>query len=157
MSRYNNDEFKNFINNPINHIIDKAQKIDNIFKVMDRDLLGGSICGNQPISYFMDIDLIDNITEYIIHVDLPGINKEDIEIEITDQNLSISVERINNNIENDTKYIKKERYYGKFSRQIEIPGDIDSDSIVAKYENGILNITIQKLENIKINKKIYVD
>lgn len=90
------------------------------------------------------IDVIDQKDKLIARVELPGVDKKDIKISLSDNSLTIEGE-----IEKD-KDVKKEDYYccervyGKFSRSISLPVGIDKDKIKANYKNGILEISLPK-------------
>ncbi len=91
-----------------------------------------------------DIYLENNI--YYIEADIPGYNKEDIKIEYNKGNINIIVKRK----ENNKKYLLHERRYNGLNRHFYFK-DFDGDNINAKYENGVLIISIPKKE-IKCNK-----
>lgn len=93
-------------------------------------------------------DIKDLENSYIIDSDLPGFKKEDISVSIEDKYLKIHAERNDSsNVEDKDKgYIRRERSYGSFERKFVISDDIDSESISAAYENGVLSITLPKKE-----------
>lgn len=93
-----------------------------------------------------DIYLDDNI--YYIEADIPGYNKEDIKLEVNNGNININV----NNMELNKKYLLQERNRKEISRHFYFK-NIDEDSISAKYENGVLIISIPK-KDVKHNKII---
>jgi len=106
------------------------------------------------------IDITEGEKQYHIYVDLPGMTKEQIHMEIIEDHiLKLSGERKFNNEENDDptqepppskeRYMVVEREYGKFERSLMIPGNANSDTIQAKMENGVLEITIDKKETPK--------
>jgi len=86
---------------------------------------------------------------YTIEVDLPGVKKEDISVTVEGDYLTVTAER------KLAKEVKEEDYYliesafGKYTRSFYLPEDIDRDSIEAKYENGRLIITFEKVESKK--------
>jgi HSP20 family protein len=90
------------------------------------------------------MDLIDQKDKLVAIIELPGVDKKDIKISLSDNNLTVQGE-----IEQD-KDVKREGYYccerayGKFSRNISLPAGIDKDKIKAKYKNGILEVTLPK-------------
>jgi len=96
------------------------------------------------------LDVIDNGNEYIIEAEVPGIDKKDINVEMVDNRLEISITKDESKEEKDKNYIHKERYYSSMSRSIYL-ADAKSEGLKAKLENGILKITIPK-EEIKENK-----
>lgn len=93
---------------------------------------------------------------YHIDVDLPGVKKEDISIDIDEGKLTISGER---NIKEEVKeedYYKVETSFGKFQRVFTIPKNVDVENITASTENGVLEVVIPKLEKDKNKKKIEI-
>ena len=85
---------------------------------------------------------------YIVEVDLPGIDKKDIKVNIDPENrtLTISGERKFKDEVKKEDYYKIESSYGKFMRTFSLPENVDVDKIDAKNENGVLNITIPKVK-----------
>ncbi len=85
---------------------------------------------------------------YILEVDLPGIDKKDIKVNIDPENrtLTISGERKFKNKVKKEDYYKIESSYGKFMRTFSLPENVDIDKIDAKNENGVLNITLPKVK-----------
>ncbi len=94
-------------------------------------------------------DISDQGESYLLEADLPGFDKNDIHLDISDNILTISAERRFEHEEKDknSKYIRAERSYGKYSRQFDMTA-IDSDKITAKYENGVLKLTLPKKEQV---------
>lgn len=91
--------------------------------------------------------------EGVCHIEaaIPGFHKDEIAIECNNGHIVITASK-SSEIEENKKYIKQERFYGKVQRQFYI-GDMNSDDIQAKFENGILKISIPKQET-NANKKI---
>lgn len=90
-------------------------------------------------------DIRDNGNEYILEAELPGFEKEDINLTIEKDFLTISAQHNTNEEKKDEKsnYICRERTYGSFSRCFDIAG-IDKDTIEAKFKNGILELKLPK-------------
>lgn len=89
------------------------------------------------------LDVQDNKTEYLIEAELPGINKEDINISLNEGRLSISVSKDETVEDNGRNYIHKERRWSSMSRNIML-GDADAAGIKAKLDSGVLAITVPK-------------
>ena len=89
---------------------------------------------------------------YHIEIDLPGMKKEDINIEVVDNQLIISGERKLKNELKEDDYYKIETSIGKFQRVFSLPENIDIEKIEAKSEDGVLEVIIPKVEE-KVNKK----
>jgi HSP20 family protein len=88
--------------------------------------------------------VVENPNEYLISVDLPGVKPEDVKLEMEDGKLTISGKR-ETLVEEDTKHVHRiERTKGSFHRMITLPREIDSDKIDAKYEQGVLHVTLPK-------------
>lgn len=90
-------------------------------------------------------DIKDLGNEVRLEADLPGIKKEDIKIDIENKYLTISAQRNAENSEKDEKgnFIRQERTFGSFSRSFDISG-IKTEDISAKFENGVLSLTMPK-------------
>ncbi len=80
--------------------------------------------------------------------ELPGFSLDDLEIYVTGNQLTIKGERRPPEHDSGTWH-RQERGYGKFSRMIELPGDINGDQVAAEFKNGVLNITLPKSEAVK--------
>ncbi|BCD62957.1 HSP20 family protein [Nitratiruptor sp. YY08-26] len=93
---------------------------------------------------------------YYVEVDLPGVKKEDINLEVKDNVLTISGERKFKKEEEDKGYKRVESFFGKFERSFTLPADADAEKIEAKAEDGVLHITIPKVEQKENVKKIEV-
>ncbi|MDX1351584.1 MAG: Hsp20/alpha crystallin family protein [Thiomicrorhabdus sp.] len=93
---------------------------------------------------------------YHVEVDLPGVKKKDIKVEVKDNRLLISGER------KEKKEVKKEDYqrvesnYGKFERSFVLPDGIDSENVKATCEDGVLEVTLPKLKKTKEGKKVKI-
>jgi len=103
----------------------------------------------------MPVDVIDEEEEMRIVADLPGFKKEDIEVYFEGDSLVIKAERKEEEEERKREYVKKERRYGMFFRRISVPSEVDKDNVKAKYNNGVLEITIPKV--IKEKKTIKIE
>jgi HSP20 family protein len=98
---------------------------------------------------FPSINITEDPDKYHIRAELPGILAEDLEIQATGNNLSISGERKIEAEKDSVRYHRREREAGKFSRAVNLPGDIDPDGVSASLNNGILKISVPKAEKAK--------
>ncbi len=92
----------------------------------------------------MPVDVIDEGDHIKVIADVPGFNKEDIEIYFEDGDIVIKAERKEEVEEKKKDYIRRERRMGKFYRRISLPADINKDEVKARYNNGVLEITIPR-------------
>ncbi len=90
-------------------------------------------------------DIQDTGSAFLLESDLPGFRKEDIKLDIHDDTLTITAERHSNHEDKDKKggYVRCERSYGSYRRSFDV-SMIDQEKITAKYENGVLTLTLPK-------------
>ncbi|MFX1295038.1 MAG: Hsp20/alpha crystallin family protein [Promethearchaeota archaeon] len=108
-----------------------------------------------PKVQFPKLDIKEEETHYEIMAELPGYNKDEVNIEIKDDLLTISTEHKEEKEEEQEGYIYMERLHKSFSRAFRIPKYIKSEDIKAKMENGLLTLTIPKKEP-KSPKKVEI-
>ena len=106
-------------------------------------------------SFVPGIDISETDEQFQISAELPGMKKENIDVSLDNGRLSISGERKFENKEEGKTYHRVETSYGSFNRSFQLPDNVDEESINATYEDGILNITIDKAED-KVKKKIEI-
>lgn len=100
-------------------------------------------------TWYPAVDILETDKEIVIKVELPGIDLSDVNLEIADNMLSLRGER---KFEKDTRkenYHKVERSYGSFHRSFTLPGSVDQTKINAKLKDGILEVKLPKVENLK--------
>ena len=127
--------------------------MDLSFPDIDKKLYGNS--ANQ----IMNTDVKETDNGYEVDIDLPGFKKEDVKAELHDGYLTISAAKNVNNDEKkeDGKYIRKERFSGNMSRSFYVGDNITQEDIHAKYEDGILKLTVPKKEEKKVEEKNYIN
>lgn len=95
------------------------------------------------------VNLSEDANHFYVRAELPGVKAEELDIQATANNLSISGVRKIEAEEEAAKYHRRERDAGRFSRSLGLPGEIDSDKVEAKLENGILTVVVSKAEVAK--------
>ena len=91
------------------------------------------------------VDITENDKAYTLHADLPGVKKDDIQISIDGDQVSISAEtRSQTEVKDGERVLRTERYAGKFYRAFALGGIIDEDAVNAKYADGVLELTLPK-------------
>ncbi|MBS5605753.1 Hsp20/alpha crystallin family protein [Clostridium sp. AF18-27] len=105
--------------------------------------------GGKKINTMMKTDIRDTDSSYELDIDMPGFKKEDIKAQLKDGYLTISASTSANNDEQDKdgRYIRRERYAGSCSRSFYVGEGVKEEDIRAKFENGILKLSIPKVEN----------
>jgi HSP20 family molecular chaperone IbpA len=107
-------------------------------------------CKKSPI---MNTNIIEKDDGYELQIDLPGVKKDDIKIEMDKGILSISVSINDSKDEENKKYIRKERFTGEIKRSFNISENVDEEDIYASFDNGVLYLNLPKKEE-KENKKV---
>ena len=108
---------------------------------------------NDEYKCGMPVEIDEKEKEYCVKAELPGVKKEDLDIDIEKNRLTISAKKEEENKEDMKGYRKSEFKYGEFSRTVYFPEEIDIDKTSAKLEHGILRIEAPKLNAEKIASK----
>ncbi len=88
-------------------------------------------------------DIRDEGNAYTLEAELPGFDKEDIDIQLSDNNLTISASHKEESSRKEGKYVRRERSFGSYSRSFDV-SDIDTAGIKAAYKNGLLSLNLPK-------------
>lgn len=108
-------------------------------------------------SQFMPrVDIVENDKAYEIHVAVPGMNKDDFQLEVKDNLLTVGGERKFEAEKKEGNWRSIETQFGSFARSFSLPKNVDSAKINAKYNNGILEVTIPKDEKKALKTTIKV-
>jgi len=101
------------------------------------------------------VDLIDEGENYRIHAEIPGIKKDDVNIEVTEKDVEISAEIKEEKQEEDKEsgYIRRERRYSRFYRRVPLPSSVKADEVEAELKDGILSISLPKQSPPEIKTK----
>jgi HSP20 family protein len=95
------------------------------------------------------INLTEDKDKYYLRAELPGVKADELDIQVTGNNLAISGERKIATEDESAKYHRREREAGSFSRMIGLPGEVNTNKVEAKLDNGILTIEVAKAEIAK--------
>ena len=98
------------------------------------------------------VDVYDKDDKLVIKAELPGIEKNDIEIDVKEGVLTLKGERSYENEVTEQNYYRKERTYGKFHRAFTLPESVDTEKIAANLKDGVLTVDIPKAEERKPKK-----
>jgi len=103
----------------------------------------------SDISWNPRVDIHETNDDILIDVELPGIVKKDIKVEVKDNMLTITGERKQERKVEGTECCRSERHYGKFERTFSLTDTVDADKINAAFKDGILTLTLPKIEKVK--------
>ena len=106
---------------------------------------------NDEYAGFMRLalDVSENDNTYTVHASLPGIKAEDVDISFSENTLTIKGETKDERTEENEKWHLRERRFGSFMRAISLPSAIKEDAIDARFEDGVLTLTLPKAEEVK--------
>ncbi|HBD11087.1 MAG TPA: heat-shock protein Hsp20 [Porticoccaceae bacterium] len=102
------------------------------------------------------VDVIDRDDEVVVRVEVPGVDKKDLDVSVTDNTVSISGITSREEKEERGDYYRSEISHGSFSRVVALPSDVNSDKARAKFRDGLVELTLPKIEKSK-RKKIAID
>lgn len=133
--------------------------LDDPFRGVD-DLFRGFFV--RPVEYQrgsrMSVDVREDDKAYTVHADLPGVKKEDIDVQIEGNMVHISAQSRHEREEKDgEKVIRSERYFGKISRSFTLANEVDETAASAKFDNGVLELTLPKKEAPVQGKKLQIE
>jgi HSP20 family protein len=122
---------------------DPFEDIDDLFKGFFLRPMRVETAPESQMRIKMDVKEDDK--SYVVHAEVPGVKKEDIQVSIDGNQVSISAEVKREKEEKQgEKVIRTERYYGKVYRAFSLAQDVDQEGARAKYENGVLELTLPK-------------
>jgi HSP20 family protein len=135
---------------PFHEVETLRSKIDQVFDELK------SVTNNRSETWSPAIELQDSPENLILRVQLPGINRKDLDIQVTREAVLIAGERPYEKGQEDRGYFRSEFYYGKFHRVVELPLPVRHDQVKAEFSNGVLTLILPKLEKerdrvVKIN------
>jgi HSP20 family protein len=125
------DEFDNFFNDFL------SRKWP---RLLDWDFPSGLEKG------FPKVDIIDHDKEIEVQAALPGVNKDDLKVTVTGQTLSIQATTSKEEKKKEERFYRREIMRGEFHRTLSLPENVDSDNAKASFKDGLLKVTIPKIE-----------
>jgi HSP20 family protein len=104
---------------------------------------------NVPRTWAPAVDVVENENEIVLHAELSGLKKEEIDIQLTGDTLTICGERRRSSTQRGENFHRIERQYGAFGRTFEIETPIDAGAVSASYEDGVLTVRLPKQQEVK--------
>ncbi len=115
-----------------------------------------SVATENSSSWRPAVDIIESRDEYRLLLDMPGIDPETIEITEEKKVLSIKADKPAADVKEGAAVTRSERKSGSYQRQFTLPDDADVESIVAESKNGVLNLTIRRVQPVETQRKIEI-
>lgn len=134
--------------NPFDEIERMFEQMDKGLKTFDASLTQG-----------VPVDLIDEDESYVVTADLPGYEKEDIDIRLTGSTLMIRAERSTETEETDSEgeYVRRERSHESVNRSVQLPERVSQEDTDASYQNGVLTVTLPKESSLDSGESIPIE
>ncbi|MEJ5306692.1 MAG: Hsp20/alpha crystallin family protein [candidate division WOR-3 bacterium] len=132
---------------PFSELFDLRKEIDSLF---DDRFFGKMLQPYYESNWTPSMDISETDKEFLVTVELPGMKKEDINLSIDNNVLTIEGERKSEKEEKGRTFHRIERSYGKFYRSVTLPKKVDEENIKATFKDGLLNITLPKVEKEKV-------
>ncbi len=105
---------------------------------------------SEEATFVPAFDVSETESELIVRVEVPGIDKKDITVNLSDDVLTIKGEKKQEREDKNENYHSVERLYGTFSRSMRLPVEVDADKVEATYKDGVLKVTLAKSEGSKV-------
>ena len=123
-----------------------AREVDTLQSEVNRvfDAFFGNGSGSRARRWVPAMDLVETEGDLVLRADLPGLGKDDVEIEVKDGVLTVSGERKAEHEEKSEGFYRVERAFGRFSRSLTIPEGVDAEAITADFNEGVLEVRIPK-------------
>ena len=129
----------------VSEFVNRQQEFDQMI-----DRFGGGMADDGNTSTWLPmVDIVENESDYIVKVELPGVNKNDVKIIVQNDILTIRGEKKQEVEKKGDNFHRMERSYGSFQRSFTLPTSVKSDKIEAAYDNGVLVVNLPKVEEAK--------
>lgn len=129
--------------NPHRDMVNFKRQFDRLFSDWDDE-------APTRQSFFKPaVDIFENEDSLVMNMELPGVNKEDVKVDLDNNLLTISGERKFDSEVKEENYHRIERAYGQFQRSFTLSNKVDGEKIKAKYNNGVLEVVLPKKEEAK--------
>lgn len=134
----------------------RSDGFDDFYNMLDDFFTNPLTMSRNLMNDSFKLDIKDKEDKYVVEVDLPGVNKEEIDLSLNEGRLTISIEREEKEDKEEKNYIHRERRYSSMSRSVYL-GDIKDEDVKAKLEDGVLCIEIPKGEDKEKAKRILIE
>jgi HSP20 family protein len=131
---------------------DPTREVDSLQSEMNRlfdTFFGGQATNGSVRRWVPPMDLVETDDHLVLKADLPGLDTDDVNIEVKDGVLTVSGERGTEHEERADGFYRVERAFGGFSRSMSLPENVDAERINARFDKGVLEVRIPKPEERK--------
>lgn len=137
-------------------MVSRGSPFDELERLLDkmndaRERAGGGLA----------VDLEDRDDEFVLTADLPGFDKDDIDVEVHERTLRVDAthqtERAEEETDDEANYIRRERSKRSLSRSVSLPEDVDEEGALASFENGVLTVELPKAHTTEESTRVDIE
>ncbi|AEB85904.1 hypothetical protein ALDI51_14670 [Alicycliphilus denitrificans] len=138
----------------MNSLVSRGSLFDDFFKDFAPGFYVRPLHGDGlPAPSQIKIDVKEDDAAYTVHAEVPGVPKEDINVSIDGNVVSLRAEvRQHDEKKEGEKVLRSERYFGSVARSFQLPVDVDAAQAKARYDNGVLTLTLPKLQGARAQR-----
>ena len=142
----------------MNSLISRGSLFDDLFRDVAPSYFVRPLHGDPlPSPAQIKLDVRETDSAYTVHAEIPGVSKEDIHVTLDGNVVTLSAEVKQHDSQQGEKVLRSERYFGAVSRSFQLPQDIDQQASKAKFENGVLSLTLAKKRALGSSQRLSID
>ncbi len=131
---------------------DLEEMLDRVSKQIE-----SGVGGELAVPGSVAVDVADHVDTYEVTADLPGFDTDDIELTLADGTLRLEAEREETSEADTERYLRRERSRQSVTRRVQLPEPVDEEAVSATYTNGVLTVTLPKVEETDDSKQIDIE
>ncbi len=129
----------------MNSLMTRSNLFDDLFKDMMSPGFFIKPLHGDPLPQSIKVDVKESADAYTVQAELPGVTKDDIQVTVDGNVVTLRAEvKQQDSQTSDEKSLRSERYFGSVARSFQLPADIDNSQAKAKFDNGVLSLTLPK-------------
>ena len=142
----------------MNSLMTRSNLFDDLFKDMMSPGFFIKPLHGDPLPQSIKVDVKESADAYTVQAELPGANKDDIQVTVDGNVVTLRAEvRQQDSQTSDEKSLRSERYFGSVARSFQLPVDIDNSQAKAKFDNGVLSLTMPKRQGGSGGHRLEID
>lgn len=143
----------------MNALINRGSLFDDFFRDIAPGFYIKPLHGDPlPTPSQIKVDVKEDADAFTVHAEIPGVPKEDIDVSIDDNVVALRAEiKQQDSTQPGEKVLRSERYYGSVARSFQLPADIDAAQAKARYDNGVLTLTLPKKKATTSTQRLTIE
>lgn len=144
----------------MNALMKRKTQTPSLFDEFFRDFAPGFFIQplhGDPLPAQIKLDLHERDDAFELQAEIPGVKKDDIQVEIDGNVVSLQAEVRQEDSRKEGRSIRSERYYGSVSRMVQLPTEVDETKAKAKYENGVLRLMLPKKADARSQRRLAIE